>query len=98
MPLDPERLLTRLCRRHGVPASFGRRLRPLVQRAVDARPALRRRILDLVERSFVEEALREERRREEELQDERLLQSVARVLENWSAGDSELPHFSDEPE
>jgi len=47
-----------LCQRYGVPLSFGERLLPLLQRAQEATPDIRERILQLVETSFEQEAQR----------------------------------------
>jgi hypothetical protein len=49
-------MIERLCSRFHVSSDFGRLLLPLVQRALRSTPDKRRLILEMVERSFVEEA------------------------------------------
>lgn len=49
-------MIERLCSRFHVSPDFGRQLLPLVQRALLSTPDKRRLILEMVERSFVEEA------------------------------------------
>ena len=56
--MDPNRTITELCRKYGVPREFGKRLLPLLERARAAPRAKRRRLTELVERSFAEEARR----------------------------------------
>lgn len=88
--MTPERIIQRFSRRYGVSEDFGRRMRPLIVRALESPPPTRRRILELVERSYVhqvqidlEEAAataaaslpRDEAR---------ALQVVARILHGWS--------------
>lgn len=82
--MDPSAHIEELCRRHGVSPAFGKKLLPLVRRSGEVAPDAGRRILDLVERSFVEEARRtreEERRRRES--DLRALSAVAGILHDW---------------
>lgn len=50
--------LEQLCQRYGVPLAFGERLLPLLQRAQEAAPDIRKRIIQLVESSFEHEAQR----------------------------------------
>ncbi len=56
--MDPNRTITELCRKYGVPREFGKRMLPLLERARNASSAKRRRLVELVERSFAEEARR----------------------------------------
>jgi len=80
-PLD---LIRELCARHGVAESFGLRLRPLIERALKSPPEARRRILDMVERSFAQEATREGRAgRTLPEADRRILTTVAGILHAW---------------
>jgi len=89
--VTPERIIRRLSRRFGVSEDFGRRLRPLLERALESPPEARRRILDLVERSYAHQALIDQ----EEARlagpppppDETALEAVARVLHGWSPPD-----------
>ena len=85
--MDPERLLERLCRRHGVDPGDATRLRPLLERALISSPRVRTRILSLIESHL---ARRSEAGAppsadsvEREL-DEEVLVSVARTLHHWS--------------
>jgi len=89
--MNPHRFIEQLCRRYGVSPDFGKRLRPLVERAQNADPEKKARILDLVTRSFEQEARRRKERTiptpkvprltEEEL---KVLRTVATILHNWS--------------
>lgn len=73
-----------LCRRHGVPVSYGRRLLPLLVRAHAAPPEIRDRLLRLVELNLLKEA-----RRRASLgaqahgEADRALHAVARALHAW---------------
>ena len=60
--MDPTQIIEELCRRHRVPRSFGERLRPLIVRAATREPDARQRIMDMIERSFIQEAERERMR------------------------------------
>jgi len=89
--MDPTQLIEDLCRRHRVPRAFGDRLRPLLRRAQCVEPDARQRILDLVVRSFEEEARRQrhaegfgERLAELPELDQRAIHSVASVLHGWA--------------
>ena len=89
--MDPTQLIEQLCRRHGVPRAFGEKLRPLLRRAQRVEPEARQRILDLVTRSFEEEArrCREAERETERLKalpeaDQKILHTIAGVLHGWS--------------
>jgi len=82
--MDPSAIIGELCRRHGVSPSFGNRLRPLIERAQVVAPGARERIMDLVERSFAEEARRVAREKAERAeQDRRMLSAVASILHAW---------------
>ena len=82
--MDPRRYVARMCSQFGVSLDFGRRLQPLVERAFAAEPGKRRLLLQLVERSFAEEARRAARERgEASAEDLRALSSVAAVLHGW---------------
>lgn len=81
--MDVRRFIARLCARFRVSRDFGRRLQPLVQRAVESPPEKRRLLLQLVERSFAEEARRALRELGGE-RDRRALVSVARLLHGWT--------------
>jgi hypothetical protein len=77
--VDADRVIARFCARFGVSLAFGRKLRPLVEKAARAEPRKKRLLLELVERSFAEEA----RRAAEQLGDWRALTTVASVLHGW---------------
>jgi hypothetical protein len=47
--MTPENLLRAMCERHGLPLEYGRRLLPLVRRAMEAPDEVRERILALVD-------------------------------------------------
>jgi hypothetical protein len=84
--LEPGQIIADLCQRFGVSNEFGERLRPLVERAVRSEPDKRRRILDLIERSFDQEARRARLQTAQILsvEDKRVLTTVARVLHPWN--------------
>jgi hypothetical protein len=84
--MTPQQYLERLGRRFDVPPGYGERFVPLVRRALDAGPQVRRRILQLVRASFAREAERCTRRREQRrrVPDWQLVETVARILHNWS--------------
>ncbi len=85
--MDPSRIIADLCQRFGVSQDFGRRLKPLVERAARSEPEKRRRMLELVERSFAEEARRADEQRVAELtlapEERRVLTTIARALHHW---------------
>lgn len=88
--MDAPELLQDLCRRYGVPEPFGAKLRPLVERALKSPPQARKRILDMVERSFAQEAIRLEERDVERARvdqlskaDRDVLKTVADILHGW---------------
>jgi hypothetical protein len=78
--LDSRRLIAQLCARFRVSADFGRRLQPLVDKATRSEPRKRRLLLEMVERSFAEEACRAR----EQLEDWRSLVVVAGMLHGWN--------------
>lgn len=89
--MNPGRYIDDLCRRYGVSSKFGKRLQPLVERAQDAPPEKQEKILDLVVRSFEQEARRQAERPPEKRIIQRLppgerkaLYSVASVLHQWA--------------
>ena len=83
--MTPERIIRRLSRRYGVSEDFGRRLRPLLLRALESPPDARRRILELVERSYVHQAQLDLEEASARLpRDEaQALRAVARILHGW---------------
>lgn len=83
--MDPRRLIAQLCSRFRVSLDFGRRLQPLVEMAAKAEPRKQRLLLEMVERSFAEEARRLARERVDGPgEDWGALVTVARVLHGWS--------------
>ena len=86
--MTPDRILTDLAGRYDVPEGFGQRFVPLLQRALEAGPDVRSRILELVERSFVRESERVGRLRAEaerrQSPEWKLVVTVARIVHNWS--------------
>ena len=89
--MDPSVILRELCQRYGVSPAFGNKLRPLLERAQVVEPDAKLRIMDLIERSFAEEARRaaEERRQKQDKdsQDLRVLSAVAAILHDWEPPD-----------
>jgi hypothetical protein len=85
--MDARRLIAQMCSRFRVSIDFGRRLQPLVEKALAAADTKKRQgLLDLVERSFAEEGrrLEFERRGGSSPEEWRALQSVARMLHAWN--------------
>jgi len=89
--MNPREYIKDLCRRYGVSSEFGFRLQPLVERAGRAEPAKRERLLDLVVRSFQQEANRKEEdqaspgpRAVLTMADRKALATVASILHQWS--------------
>ena len=89
--MNPHRFIEEHCRRYGVPLEFGKRLTPLVERANSSPAEKKARILDLVTRSFEQEARRAEDRQEPTPPSRRLspgerkiLLTVASILHAWS--------------
>lgn len=89
--MDSLDLLRDLCERFGVPEPFGAKLRPLVDRALKSPPQARKRILDMVERSFAQESIRLEERTVEAArvnqltkEDRAALKTVADILHTWA--------------
>ena len=84
LPFDPERKLSQLCRRHGLPDEAGEGFLVLLQRVAEARPDLRERVLDLVERQLASMAQeRADARRLAAVRDEACLKVVAPLLHRW---------------
>ena len=83
--MDPDQIIYDLCERYGVSPDFGHRLRPLITRAQKSSPEARQRIMDMVERSFAQEATRQEALPLDELPDgdRRILVTVAGILHSW---------------
>jgi hypothetical protein len=83
--LEADRIIADLCRRHRVSPTFGRRLRPLIERAQSALPDVRARIMELVDRSFAQEAVRarSEEAQTDFAQELGVLRTVAVVLHGW---------------
>jgi len=85
--MDPNRLLQRMCDRHGLPVSEAEPLVPLVQRALASPHQVRDRILVLVETNLARKAGKEDCDDREALfadLDEEVLSSVAHVLSDWT--------------
>jgi hypothetical protein len=84
-PNDAERIIRALCEKYGVPLDFGLRLTPLVARAQKSPADARRRIMEMVERSFAQEAVSrvEDSSEEDPGADLRLLKTVAQLLHDW---------------
>lgn len=86
-PFDPARKLAQLCRRHGLPEVMGQQFLPLMERAADARPDLRARVVQLVDRQL--RAASEERasaRKLAAIRDEACLKALAPLLHAWRPG------------
>lgn len=80
--MDARRFIAQMCSRFRVSLDFGRRLQPLVEKAAHSDPDKRRLLLQMVERSFAEEARRADRERGSP-DDWRALTTVAAVLHGW---------------
>jgi hypothetical protein len=96
--VDARRLIARLTSRYQVSLDFGRRLEPLVVKALQSGPEKRRLLLEMVERSFEEEgrrALRERRGGNSE-DDWQALVTVAGLLHGWNPP-SWFERWEDEP-
>ena len=86
--MDPQRLLRKMCDRHGLPYGEVERLEPLVQRALQSPESVRDRILTMVETNLAKRngTTTPESSNEALFQDldEEVLISVARVLHAWA--------------
>ncbi len=83
--MDPQQLLQELCRRVGLDADGQADLLPLTERAAQAPPDERRRLLALVLEALLLRAGRGARAPEgERALEEGLLLAVARALHGWS--------------
>jgi hypothetical protein len=92
--MSPQSLLRRLCQRHGLPAGAGERLLPLLERAREARPAVRRRLLCLVDGALEREAARRTPGAADAAHEEHLLRAVAGVLHRWQGLGGDDPERS----
>lgn len=96
--MDARRFLARLCSQYQVSLDFGRRLEPLVRKALLSEPEKRRLLLEMVERSFEEESRRARRERRGGNSDEdwQALTTVASLLHGWNPP-SWFDRWEDEP-
>jgi hypothetical protein len=86
--MDPNRRLRKLCRRYGLPPDEAAELLPLLQRARESRPEVRRWLETVVEAALATRAMKG--RANEEAVDEadrRVLLAVAGLLHRWEPGD-----------
>ena len=84
--MDARRTIAGLCRRYGVPQTFGARLIPLLESARQAPPPARLRLFRTIQQSFEEEARRLRMMmspQELPLEDFKILKTVAAVLHSW---------------
>ncbi len=84
--MDPNRLLKRMCTRHGLPVAEAEALVPLVQRALASPSEARDRILVLIEDNLARKAGKNVNTETRALfadLDEEVLVSVAGVLSGW---------------
>jgi len=88
--MDLTRKIKALCQRYCVPLAFGEKLRPLLARAERLEPEPRQRILDLITRSFEEEARRCRRAEQGDARlealpeaDRKILRAVSDALHGW---------------
>ena len=84
--MDTSRTIADLCRRYGVPRTFGDRLRPLLDRARRANPRVRRRLYRMIQQSFEQEARRLRSTmspRDLPPADWKVVKTVAAVLHSW---------------
>ena len=82
--MTPRKTLEELCALHGLPYALGKRLLPLVDRALNSPDDMRDRILNLVKGTLKREARRfEESKRNREL-DDRILGVIAKVVHPWN--------------
>jgi len=88
--MDSELILRQLCERLGLPTDHGARLQPLVERALQAPPDVKDRILALVARRLEREAAGRRRGAvspAEARADDAVLAVIARILHPWSPPD-----------
>jgi hypothetical protein len=89
--MTPENLLRSMCERHGLPADYGRRLLPLVRKAMEAPDEVRERILALVDGNLANRAQGSaEVEAHLEGSDQEVLVAVARVLHDWTPSEPML--------
>ncbi len=85
--MDAERRLKRLYRRHGLPPDDASELLPLMERAMLARPEIRRCLEAVVEATLAARAARraDEARLAEQV-DRQVLLALAGLLHGWKPG------------
>ncbi len=81
--MTPREVLEKLCNRYGLSTAYGQSLLPLVERALNAPPGVRKRLLELIEGHLQREAKRRAER-DKGQGDEELLCIVSRILHPWS--------------
>jgi len=82
--MNPLTILTSLCAHFDVPVSKGRKLIPLIERALEAPEPIKGRILSLIKRTLKREAERHKATQRESALDERMLGVVAKVVHPWT--------------
>jgi len=75
--MSPREIIDSYCRQYAVPSDFGLRMLPLVERAQEATPGIRERILSLVQSTFEKEAGRQNPHCDQDLR------AMAEVLHTW---------------
>jgi uncharacterized protein YqeY len=79
---DPQAVLAALSRLHGLQPADCQDLRPLIERALSSRDAVRRQVLQLVDATLSRRALE----RGAASEDARLLSMLAGLLHRWNEG------------
>jgi hypothetical protein len=77
---DPQAVLAALCKLHGLEPAGCQDLLPLIERALSARDAVRRQVLQLVDAALSRRALE----RGPQAEDARLLALLAGLLHRWN--------------
>ena len=98
-PMDANRLLERLCARHGLVPGDASALLPLVERALVSPKDVRDRILTLVDTNLAKRARGEGDATLDDLErdlDEEVLRAVAKTLHVWEPS-QRVQGFADEP-
>ncbi len=85
--MTPHSILRDLCDRYGLSPAHGERLLPLVERALNAPPGVRERILELVEGNLERESKRLAASAAMDPAERLVLSTVAKVVHNWSPPD-----------
>jgi AcrR family transcriptional regulator len=85
--MTPDQILQSLCERYHLPPARAERLIPLIERALQAPPGVRERILELVESNVERESRRKKPSDRELALDERMLGVVARIIHAWNPPD-----------